>query len=55
MAKKTLWKIWFDHPYIDTHIVYTYVFADSEEEARQKAHSLDMRYEFAELVEKEYF
>ena len=55
MTKKTMWKVWFDHPYTDSHIVYTYVFADSEKEVLQKAHSLDMRYEFAELVEKNNF
>lgn len=51
MTKKTMWKVWFNHPYTDSHIVYIYVFADSEKEALQKSHSLDMRYEFAELVE----
>ena len=53
MIEKTIWKVWFDHPYTSSHIVYTYVFADSEKEALQKAHFLDTRYEFAEPFEKE--
>lgn len=47
-----IWKVWYNHP-LDGSEVWTYVFANSFDEAMKKAHSLDMRYEFAELVEKE--
>lgn len=44
-----IWKVWYNHP-LDGSEVLTYVFADSFDEAMEKARSIDMNYTTAQLV-----
>ena len=46
-----IWKVWYNHP-LDGSEVWTYVFANSFDEAMKKAHFLDMKYCVAQLAYK---
>ena len=46
-----IWKVWYNHP-LDGSEVWTYVFANSFDEAMKKAHILDMRYCAAQVEYK---
>lgn len=46
-----IWKVWYNHP-LDGSEVWTYVFANSFDEAMKKARILDTRYCAAQLEYK---
>lgn len=46
-----IWKVWYNHP-LDGSEIWTYVFANSFDEAMKKARTLDMRYTAAQIVYK---